>query len=114
VPFRFHLLTILVLASPFIMFLVIYTPCIFLSCIVPLAYADPRYGPRDETQDRFRHKGDYLARFRNGSALPGTIVVGNTPFHFSAAVSVGRPGLSRRASPRALIAPASALPCTSI
>ena len=44
--------------------------------------------------------------------MPGTMVVGKIPFHFSAATRVGRLGLLRRASPRAWIAPASALPVT--
>ena len=47
--------------------------------------------------------GRYLT-LRKGRALPGTMVVGRTPFHFSTAVRVGKAGLSRRASPRALIA----------
>src|ERR1051325_1757296 len=63
---------------------------------------------------QLRPAGRYLAIFRNGTVLPGTMVEGSTPFHFSAATRVGRLGLLRRASPRAWMAPASALPWTSI
>src|ERR1700733_6870222 len=47
----------------------------------------------------------------NGVALPGIMVCGRWPSHFSAVTSAGRPGLSRSASPRARIADASASPC---
>jgi hypothetical protein len=47
----------------------------------------------------------------NGVALPGIMVWGRWPSHFSAVTSAGRPGLSRSASPRARIAEASASPC---
>jgi hypothetical protein len=50
----------------------------------------------------------------NGTAAPGTIVVGSTPFQRSALTSSISVGLSRSARPRALIASASALPVSVI
>src|ERR1035441_8483658 len=46
----------------------------------------------------------------NGTAEPGTIVVGSTPFHFSACTSVTRLGLVPSALARASMAAASASP----
>ena len=64
-----------------------------------------------EPPSRPEHDPIYFPIFRKRrTVLPGTMVVGSTPFHFSAATRVGRLGLLRRASPRAWMAPASALP----